>query len=96
MSNHMNSNCTHSVLNRRSGGTTPSSFYAHIQLSWIYGSPTVISNNVLTGTTRAGIVQDSHCSNIVKFNNVYLGAPFTVTLADKGDETPVHAGGQPA
>lgn len=85
MSNQMTSNCTHSVLNRRSGGTTPSPFYAHIQLSYIYGSPTVISNNVFMGATRAGIVQDSHCSNIVKFNNIYLGVAFAV-----------HASGEPA
>jgi hypothetical protein len=81
MSNRMDSNCTHSVLNRRKGGTTPSPFYAHIQLSFIYGSPTVISGNVFTGSTRAGIVQDPNCSNIIRFNNLYFGVPYPLTLA---------------
>jgi parallel beta-helix repeat protein len=78
MSNIMDSNCTHSVLNRRSGGTTPSPFQAHIALAWIYGSRTVISSNVFMGTTRSGIYQDSTSSNIVKFNNMYLGVPYPV------------------
>jgi parallel beta-helix repeat protein len=78
MSNMMDSNCTHSVLNRRSGGTTLSPFQAHISLAYIYGSRTVISNNVFMGTTRAGIYTDSTDSNIVIFGNMYFGVPFPV------------------
>jgi parallel beta-helix repeat protein len=81
MSNIMDANCTHSVLNRRSGGTTPSPFQAHIALAWIYGSRTVISSNVFMGTTQSGIYQDSTSSNIVKFNNMYLGVPYPVAAA---------------
>jgi parallel beta-helix repeat protein len=80
MSNMMDSNCTRSVLNRRSGGTTLSPFQAHIALAYIYGSRTVISNNVLMGTTRAGIYTDSTDSNIVAFGNMYLGVPYPVSL----------------
>jgi parallel beta-helix repeat protein len=78
MSNIMDSNCSYSVLNRRSGGRTPSPFQAHIALAWIYGSRTVISSNVFMGTTRSGIYQDSTSSNIVKFNNIYMGTPYPV------------------
>jgi hypothetical protein len=80
MSNMMDSNCTRSVLNRRSGGTTLSPFQAHIALAYIYGSRTVISNNVFMGTTRAGIYTDSTDSNIVAFGNMYLGVPYPVSL----------------
>jgi hypothetical protein len=44
----------------------------------VYGSRTVISNNVFMGTTRSGIYQDSTSSDIVKFNNMYLGVPYPV------------------
>jgi parallel beta-helix repeat protein len=98
MSNRMDSNCSHAVLNRRSGGSTPSPFYAHIQLAGIYGSPTVISNNIFMGKTRGGIAQDSSSSNIIKFNNIYLGVPYPVAgaEADQGQRKPEHAGSQPA
>ena len=76
-------------VNRRSGGTTPSPFYAHIQLSYIYGSPTVISSNVFMGTTQAGIVQDSHCSNIIRFNNICLGVPYPLAPASGATAIPV-------
>jgi parallel beta-helix repeat protein len=75
MSNMMDSNCTRSVLNRRSGGTTLSPFQAHIGLAYIYGSRTVISNNVFMGTTRSGIYLDSTSSNVVTINNIYMGVP---------------------
>lgn len=84
MANTMDSNCTHSVLNRRSGGTSPSPFYAHIQLAYIYGSQTTISNNIFMGTTRGGVRQDSTCSNIVAVNNIYVGVPYPVH-ADAAD-----------
>jgi parallel beta-helix repeat protein len=82
MSNSMNSNCTHSVLNRRSGGTTPSAFYAHIALSYVYGTRTLISTNVFSGTTHGGISEDGTCSNIVKIGNIYQGVPYPVNAAD--------------
>lgn len=74
--NYMRSNCTYSVLNRRSGGTTPSIFYAHISLAYVYGTPTLISTNVFMGNTRGGIFQSSTSSNIITVNNIYLGVPF--------------------
>jgi hypothetical protein len=83
MSNTLDSNCTHSVLNRRRGGTAPSPFYAHIQLAYIYGSRTTIANNIFMGTTRGGIYQDSTSSNVVKFNNIYIGVPFPITVGDE-------------
>lgn len=85
MGNRMNSNCTYSVLNRRRGGTAPSPFYAHIQLAYIYGSPTVISGNIFMGNTRGGISQNSTCSNIVAFNNVYLGVPYPFFPGEEED-----------
>lgn len=74
----MDSNCSYSVLNRRSGGTTPSPFQAHIAPAYIYGSWTIISNNVFMGTTRSGIYQDATSANIIKVANLYLGVPYPV------------------
>jgi parallel beta-helix repeat protein len=91
MSNLMDSNCTFSVLNRRSGGRTPSPFYAHIQLAYIYGSRTVISNNTFMGTTRGGIYRDSTSSNIVAVNNIYLGVPYPLTVGDDETDNTAHA-----
>jgi parallel beta-helix repeat protein len=64
-SNKLSSNCTFSVLNRRSGGTAPSPFQAHIALAWVYGSPTVISNNTYSGSTRMKVYTDDTDANIV-------------------------------
>jgi parallel beta-helix repeat protein len=64
-SNKMDANCTFSVLNRRSGGTTPSPFQAHIALAYVYGSPTVISSNTFSGSTPMKIYTDGSDSNIV-------------------------------
>lgn len=69
-SNKMGSNCSFSVVNRRSGGKTPSPFQAHIALSYIYGSPTVVSNNSFSGSTRMGIYTDGTDSNITTVRNV--------------------------
>lgn len=63
-SNTMSSNCTYSVLNRRSGGKTPSPFQAHIALAWVYGSPTVVSNNSFSGSTRMGVYTDGSDADI--------------------------------
>ncbi|WP_084676887.1 right-handed parallel beta-helix repeat-containing protein [Massilia niastensis] len=63
-SNKMDSNCTFSVLNRRSGGKTPSPFQAHISLTYVYGSPTIISNNTFSGSTLMGIYTDGTDANI--------------------------------
>jgi hypothetical protein len=84
-SNRLESNCTYSVLNRRSGGTSPSPFYAHVHLAFIYGTRTIISSNVFAGTTRGGIFQDSTSSNVIKANNIYLGVPFPITTEDGND-----------
>jgi hypothetical protein len=35
------------------------------------------------GTTRGGIYQDSTSSNVVKFNNIYIGVPFPITVGDE-------------
>jgi parallel beta-helix repeat protein len=94
MMNRMDSNCTRSFINRRSGGRTPSAFYAHIQLSYTYGSRTTISGNVFMGTTRGGIARDNTSSNVFAFNNVYVGVPFPVTV-DDGEDDPVPASDQP-
>jgi hypothetical protein len=74
----MDSNCTVSVLNRRSGGSTPSPFQAHIALAYIYGSRTVISGNVFMGATRTAIYTDSTDANIVILANMVFGLPFLV------------------
>jgi hypothetical protein len=98
-SNMMDSNCSFSVLNRRGGGTEPSPFQAHIALAYIYGSPTVVSNNVFMGATRQGIYQDGTDANIVVFGNVYMGVPFLVAwlfgsggAEQDGPDLPVRAG----
>ena len=82
ISNRLESNCTYSVLNRRSGGTARSPFYAHIHLSHIYGTQTTITTNVFMGTTRGGIYRDSTSSNLFIANNIYLGVPFPLTVGD--------------
>ena len=79
--NLLDSNCTYSVLDRRSGGTTPSRFQYHIQLAYIYGSPTRITNNVFAGPTRGGVYLDSTSSNVVVANNVYWGTPAPVAAS---------------
>ncbi|MGJ7914714.1 right-handed parallel beta-helix repeat-containing protein [Massilia sp. LXY-6] len=68
-SNKMDSNCSFSVLNRRSGGTTPSPFQAHIALAYVYGSLTTVSNNSFSGSTRMGIYTDGTDSNITIAGN---------------------------
>jgi parallel beta-helix repeat protein len=69
-SNKLDSNCTFSVLNRRSGGTTPSPFQAHIALAYVYGSPTVVSNNTFSGSTPKTIYMDDSDANISVTGNV--------------------------
>ena len=77
-SNVLDSNCTRAVLNRRSGGTAASPFYAHIQLAYIYGSRTLITTNIFAGPTRGGVHVDSTSSNVVVLNNMYWGTPAPV------------------
>jgi len=93
MANLMDSNATYSVLNRRSGGTTPSRFYSHIQLSYTYGSPTVISNNIFLGSTRGGVYLDSTSSNVTVVNNIYYDVPYPVDAADWAQEHLAQADG---
>lgn len=76
MSNRLESNCTFSVLNRRSGGTSPSRFYAHVDLSYIYGTRTIVASNIFSGSTGGGIFQDGTSSNIIKAMNIYRGVPY--------------------
>lgn len=66
--NRLDSNCSFSVLNRRSGGQTPSPFQAHIALAYIYGSPTVVSNNTFSGSTPMEIYTDGTDANIAIVN----------------------------
>lgn len=68
-SNRLDSNCSFSVMNRRSRGTTPSPFQAHIALAYVYGSPTLVSNNAFSGKTRMGIYTDGTDSNITLVAN---------------------------
>jgi parallel beta-helix repeat protein len=84
--NLLDSNCTHAVLNRRSGGTAPSPFYAHIQLAYIYGSRTLITNNIFAGPTRGGVHVASTSSNVVVVNNIYWGTPYPVAATDLDDD----------
>ena len=62
--NKMDSNCTFSVQGRRSGGKTPSPFQAHISLTYVYGSPTVVSNNTFSGSTQMTVYTDGTDTNI--------------------------------
>jgi parallel beta-helix repeat protein len=87
LSNRLESNCTYSVLNRRTGGTTPSPFYAHIHLSYIYGKRTIIVSNIFSGTTGGGIYRDSTSSNVIAAMNIYLGVPYPVT-PERGEDAP--------
>jgi len=61
--NLMDSNCSFSVMNRRSGGTTPSSFQAHVALVYVYGSRTVVTKNRFSGRTRMGVYTDGTDAN---------------------------------
>lgn len=63
-SNWLDSNCSVSVLNRRSGGKTPSPFQAHIALAYIYGSPTVVSKNTFLGKTSMRVYTDGTDANV--------------------------------
>lgn len=63
-SNWLDSNCSLSVLNRRSGGKTPSPFQAHIALAYIYGSPTVVSKNTFLGKTSMRVYTDGTDANV--------------------------------
>lgn len=93
--NLMDSNCTFAVLNRRSGGTTPSRFYAHIQLAYTYGSPTTVSNNIFLGTTRGGVYVDSTSSNVSVVDNIYYDVPYPVTAAQEDGDAPEQGGDLP-
>lgn len=68
--NKMDSNCSFSVMNRRSGGKTPSQFQAHIALAYVYGKPTVVSNNTFSGKTPMGIYTDGTDANISTVGNI--------------------------
>jgi hypothetical protein len=61
--NQMDSNCTFSVMDRRNGGKTPSPFQAHISLTYVYGSPTVVSNNSFSGSTQMTVYTDGTDAN---------------------------------
>jgi parallel beta-helix repeat protein len=67
--NKMDANCTISVLNRRSGGTSLSPFQAHIALAYVYGSPTVISKNTFSGSTPMKVYTDASDSNVTVVGN---------------------------
>ena len=68
-SNLMVSNCSFSVLGRRSGGRTPSPFQAHIALAWVYGSPTVVTRNVFRGSTPMKIYTDGTDDQVTTTGN---------------------------
>jgi hypothetical protein len=93
-SNRLESNCTYSVLNRRTGGTSPSPFYAHIHLSYIYGTRTIILSNIFSGSTRGGVYRDSTSSNVIVAMNIYLGVPFPLTSVS-GKDSPAPVGNLP-
>ncbi len=63
-SNKLDANCSVSVLDRRSGGKTPSPFQAHIALAYVYGSPTVVSNNSFAGRTPMTVYTDGTCDRV--------------------------------
>ena len=86
-SNLLDSNCTYSVLDRRSGGTVPSRFQYHIQLAYIYGTRTLITNNLFAGPTRGGVYVDGTSSNVVVANNIYWGTPFPVLGTVRSEDT---------
>ncbi|MBQ5946796.1 right-handed parallel beta-helix repeat-containing protein [Massilia sp. ST3] len=69
-SNKMDSNCSFSVLGRRSGGKTPSQFQAHIALAYVYGSPTIVSKNTFSGSTQMGVYTDGTDENITIVGSV--------------------------
>jgi parallel beta-helix repeat protein len=69
-SNKLDSNCTMSVLSRRSGGSKPSPFQAHIALAYIYGSPTIVSKNTMTGSTPMKIYTDGTDANVTMVGNL--------------------------
>ncbi|MET1161420.1 MAG: right-handed parallel beta-helix repeat-containing protein [Pseudoxanthomonas sp.] len=82
--NVLNTNCTHAVLDRRSGGSAPSPFYAHIQLATIYGSPSFITSNFMVGPTRGDVHLDSTSSNVTVRNNIYWRTPSPLAAAGPG------------
>jgi parallel beta-helix repeat protein len=63
-SNKLDSNCSFSVLKRRSQGTAPSGFQAHISLTHVYGSPTVVSKNTYSGSTRMKVYTNDTDENV--------------------------------
>jgi hypothetical protein len=63
-SNKLSSNCTFSVMDRRRAGKTPSTFQAHISLTYVYGTPTVVSKNSFTGSTPMKVYTNDTDTNV--------------------------------
>ena len=84
VANLLVSNCTASFTNRRSGGTFTNLFCAHIALASTTSTSdarrTLVLNNVMTGTTEAGVSQDSNCTNVFVHNNIFYNVDHPVML----------------
>lgn len=77
--NYLVSNCTASFNNRKTGGVAPNAFNAHISFANTFGNNTLVSGNIMTGSTTVGISENSGSANITKANNIFLGVPYPLT-----------------
>lgn len=79
--NWLESNCTASFKNRRTGGTTLTNFNAHIGFSAHKGKASYVVNNLFKGATLAGISETTNSdNNLVKANNIFIDVRYPVCM----------------
>lgn len=85
IANFFSNNAKASFKNRRTGGTTPTSFNAHIGMSATIGLQSVVANNVFTGLdTKCGISQTSNCVNVAIANNIFIDVANAISFGGAG------------
>lgn len=89
VANYFSTNCTAAFKSRRTGGTLPTLFCAHLQASGTYGAPSHFLNNVFAGTTSVAIAIDSGSDRITNANNIFLDVPHCVMMPTTGAPTGV-------
>jgi hypothetical protein len=81
VANYLDTNCTNSVTNRRSGSTLKNAFNAHVSLSNIFGKQSIVANNIMMGPTLVGISETANCANAVKANNIFYDVRYPISIS---------------
>jgi hypothetical protein len=83
VANYFENNCTAAFKNRRTGGTTKTSFISHISVAAAYGTKSIIANNVMKGG-QCGISMNSNTdkTKLLIANNVFLDIPHCISAPD--------------